>query len=761
MYETQKSMIRTILLLLSLTLSVPLTAQTYTLCDKWVDCGNSCQLLDPYYSEGVTFTWSGPSRNGKAHGTGVAKKYKNGELESTYEGEYKDGIREGHGRFTHVDGTVKEGTFVNGQLMGKGKYWDDEGQTYEGSFINYRCHGEGICRYSDGITFEGFFVSDEPYTGKMTYYDGTEIYIQAGEKVDTIIEKDTGYNPEMGVMQTEYFDEDWNRCDAKDAAYYRHVTYKAPNTPDGIVNDYYISGELQNTYTAVYMDYYDDGKTFHEGEALWYHENGEIAAHKYYYNNNLNGPVKYYDERGNLYASENYDDGEYDGECKYYDENGAIEEFCIYEQGYLKDGKHLTFIEDGVPMFKKDIDLSVLSDFFTYTDTRGKRGVADIRGTSFIYLNPTPGNNVSFRAIDMSEFKNTRSTISLTTFREENDNNSIIFIWGWDDWDNYNYIEIKGNEFNYGSVINRSLLVDNTFEQCDYIGKQKNTITLAYSGDNVDIYINNGLAAHNVGMINVGNHFFISYTNFNDNEDACLYVGNLSLAAVPTDIELMAYMTPYTPDDGYMVGGSGFFVSPDGYIATANHVVKDASAIEVTFQRNGVAESYTATVVKADSQSDLAILEISDPDFTSLSPLPYNFSTSTKKKGSDVFAFGYPVADVASSEVDVSDGKISAKTGKKGDATMYQTSVPVQLGGSGGPLFDGNGDLVGVTSSQLNKDYFESKNVNYAVKSSCLQSLVDALPAHIDLQQSAPTTNLTLTEKTESYKDYVVQIKVK
>ena len=746
---------------MSLTLSVPLTAQTYTLCDKWVDCGDSCQLLDPYYSEGVTFTWSGPSRNGKAYGTGVAKKYKNGELESTYEGEYKDGIREGHGRFTHVDGTVKEGTFVNGQLMGKGKYWDDEGQTYEGSFINYRCHGEGICRYSDGTTFEGFFVSDEPYTGKMTYYDGTEIYIQAGEKVDTIIEKETGYNPEMGVMQTEYFDEDWNRCDARDAAYYRQVTYKAPNTPDGIVKDYYISGELQNTYTAIYIDYNDDGKTFHEGEALWYHENGEIAAHKYYYNNKLNGPVKYYDERGNLYASENYDDGEYDGECKYYDKDGAIEEYCIYEQGYLKDGKYLTFIEDGVPMFKKDIDLSVYSDFFTYTDTRGKRGVADIRGTSFIYLNPAPGNNVSFRAIDMSEFKNTRSTISLTTFREENDNNSIILIWGWDDWDNYNYIEIKGNEFNYGSVINRSLLIDNPFEQCDYIGKEKNTITLAYSGDNVDIYINNGLVTHNVGMINVGNHFFISYTNFTDNEDACLYVGNLSLTAAPTDIELMAYMTPYTPDDGYMVGGSGFFISPDGYIATANHVVKDASAIEVTFQRNGIAESYTATVVKADSQSDLAILEISDPDFTSLSPLPYNFSTSTKKKDSDVFAFGYPVADVASSEVKVSDGMISAKTGKKGDATMYQTSVPVQLGGSGGPLFDGNGDLVGVTSSQLNKDYFESKNVNYAVKSSCLQSLVDALPVHIDLQQSAPTSNLTLTEKTESYKDYVVQIKVK
>ena len=49
--------------------------QTYTLKDKWVDCGNGCQLLDPYYSDGVSFTWKGPSKGGKANGHGTAIKY--------------------------------------------------------------------------------------------------------------------------------------------------------------------------------------------------------------------------------------------------------------------------------------------------------------------------------------------------------------------------------------------------------------------------------------------------------------------------------------------------------------------------------------------------------------------------------------------------------------------------------------------------------------------------------------------------------------
>ena len=70
-------------------------AQIYTLSDKWVPCGNSCELLDPYYSEGVTFEWGGGCKDGKAHGVGKAVKYNHGKYESTYEGEYKNGIREG------------------------------------------------------------------------------------------------------------------------------------------------------------------------------------------------------------------------------------------------------------------------------------------------------------------------------------------------------------------------------------------------------------------------------------------------------------------------------------------------------------------------------------------------------------------------------------------------------------------------------------------------------------------------------------------
>ena len=152
-------------------------AQTYTLNEQWVSCGNSCKLLDPYYSEGVTFEWNGGQKEGKAHGVGKAIKYVNGKYESAYEGEYKNGIREGFGKFTHVDGSVKEGYFLNGQLTGKGKMIDDDGNTYEGNFVNYRLHGNGKYKMANGSTFEGWFVADRPYNGKLTNYDGSIIYL--------------------------------------------------------------------------------------------------------------------------------------------------------------------------------------------------------------------------------------------------------------------------------------------------------------------------------------------------------------------------------------------------------------------------------------------------------------------------------------------------------------------------------------------------------------------------------------------------------
>ena len=142
----------------------------------------------------------------------------NGVYESTHEGEFINGIREGRGKFTHKDNSVAAGTFKNGQLMGFGTRVSDDGGKYEGEFVNYREHGKGLKTYANGSKFEGFFVSDYPYTGKFTNYDGKITFIQEYNPVDRIVEKNSGYKPEIGVRVTEFFDENWKRCKQKEAS---------------------------------------------------------------------------------------------------------------------------------------------------------------------------------------------------------------------------------------------------------------------------------------------------------------------------------------------------------------------------------------------------------------------------------------------------------------------------------------------------------------------------------------------------------------
>ena len=80
------------LLFLSLLCSVSLVVMARTLEDKWILCTNTnCQILDPYYEEGVSFTWDGEVVNNKAHGQGTAVRYINNQLHSTIEGTYEKG----------------------------------------------------------------------------------------------------------------------------------------------------------------------------------------------------------------------------------------------------------------------------------------------------------------------------------------------------------------------------------------------------------------------------------------------------------------------------------------------------------------------------------------------------------------------------------------------------------------------------------------------------------------------------------------------
>ena len=110
-------------------------------------------------------------------------------------------------------------------------------------------------------------------------------------------------------------------------------------------------------------------------------------------------------------------------------------------------------------------------------------------------------------------------------------------------------------------------------------------------------------------------------------------------------------------------------------------------------------------------------------------------------------------------EIKVTDGIISSKTGFDGDITRYQISAAIQGGNSGGPLFDSNGNLIGINSAKIQAK--EIDNVGYSIKTSYVLNLIDILPKNIELPSSSKVSKLALTEQVKEISKYVVLVKVK
>jgi len=751
-------MIKKILALTILfTLTNPLFSQT--LKDEWVVCNTQgCKLLDPYYSDGVTMKWEGSCVNGKADGFGKLTKYKDGQYESTYEGEFLNGIREGKGKFSHKSETILECNFKNGQAIGYGKYDLGNGNYYNGEIVNYRQHGNGTLKMANGSKFEGFFVSDRMYTGKFTNFDGKVTYIQKYFPVEKISEKSGRYKPEIGVRVTEYFDDKWNRCQQKDASFYRLVTYESDNKPKGVVKDFYISGQLQSEFTAVYLDYEDEGKNFHEGEATWYFKNGKIEQKRYYFNNKINGKNTFYYDNGQMAQEINYSLGVYDGLYQQWYKTGKLKISAFYETGRLVENKYIEYDENGLGAL-------VYNENFRINKEQWERKFQDNisriteDGNLSLYLN-TDNLTSRFNYITLDQ-KSSFSIESVIQKKSGKGNEGYGLIFGFKDWNNYYQFLIS----EYGSYIILGEFEGVNIKICQWtksnainIGNKRNLLKVMKFGDEFIFSINGevverpkskDLRGNNIGIIAGGRGEFV--------------LENLIVKEFLTDKELEQKRPKNisTSANEWKGNGSGFFINEKGYIATNYHVVEEANAIQVEYFQKGVKNIFSAKVIVTDKQNDLAIIQVDDPKFKTLPTIPYVFSSTIKDVGSEVFALGYPMAQVMGDEIKFTDGKISSKTGIEGDITVYQISVPIQPGNSGGPLFDNKGNLVGITSSGLNKEYFNSENVNYAIKTTYLKNLIDVMPENIRLPNNIDIYNKPLTEKIKLLSDFIPIIRVK
>lgn len=167
--------------------------------------------------------------------------------------------------------------------------------------------------------------------------------------------------------------------------------------------------------------------------------------------------------------------------------------------------------------------------------------------------------------------------------------------------------------------------------------------------------------------------------------------------------------------------GSGWHVG-SGYIITNAHVVDGAKTVDVAID----GRLYPADIVVIDNKLDLAVLDVAEAgNKLGIAPL-----ASSVRAGQRVYAMGFPLGLILGKTPKITDGLISSLEGLGGDPTTLTISAPIQPGSSGGPVFDDNGNVVGVVVSKLKNEASpdgDTENINYAVNVSFLRPLIEPL----------------------------------
>ena len=164
--------------------------------------------------------------------------------------------------------------------------------------------------------------------------------------------------------------------------------------------------------------------------------------------------------------------------------------------------------------------------------------------------------------------------------------------------------------------------------------------------------------------------------------------------------------------------GSGFVISEDGYVVTNNHVIESADEIIIEFFSG---EEMTATLVGTDPKTDIALLKVDTDE-----PLPFvSFGNSdTARVGDWVVAMGNPLGQGFSVSAGIVSARNRALSGTYDD--YIQTDAAINRGNSGGPLFNLDGEVVGVNTAILSPTG-GSIGIGFSMASNVVTRVVDQL----------------------------------
>lgn len=160
--------------------------------------------------------------------------------------------------------------------------------------------------------------------------------------------------------------------------------------------------------------------------------------------------------------------------------------------------------------------------------------------------------------------------------------------------------------------------------------------------------------------------------------------------------------------------GTGFIITQDGHIITNNHVVEACETAKIIINDNKM----EGTIVARSTELDLAVIK-SDAQVN-----PPSFRINEAILGETISVAGFPLTGILSSDLNITNGIVSAVRGMRDESVTFQITAPTQPGNSGGPVLDERGNVIGIVVSKLSSLWTLARtrdlpqNVNFAIHAS-------------------------------------------
>ena len=187
---------------------------------------------------------------------------------------------------------------------------------------------------------------------------------------------------------------------------------------------------------------------------------------------------------------------------------------------------------------------------------------------------------------------------------------------------------------------------------------------------------------------------------------------------------------PSQDNNQNLVNGTGFLFSSSNFIVTNFHVVKGSKSIEAKLL-NG--QTIMAEIVATDKNNDIAFLKLNSIPELNIGKITLGDSSKVRV-GDKAFTVGFPLSNILGDRPRYSEGVINSISGAGNDPKLFQISIPIQPGNSGGPLFNESGKIIGMVTSSLDAETTSQvtgnipQNVNFAIKAAFIKNLLPTIP---------------------------------